>query len=167
MVTTPTAPAIHPHVRGADRDFPASDGGNEWFIPTCVGQDRLRPREHAVGRRFIPTCVGQMSVVPMLLTLTVGSSPRAWGRSRWGSVPRRSTAVHPHVRGADAARCAPGPCGSRFIPTCVGQIDGVLRRSALAGGSSPRAWGICRPCRTLSMNIAVHPHVRGADKQDW
>ena len=184
MVTTPTAPAIHPHVRGADRDFPASDGGNERFIPTCVGQDRLRPREHAVGRRFIPTCVGQIAPAPAL--------------------PSRKS-VHPHVRGADAARCAPGPCGSRFIPTCVGQIpsrtdsnSGVPRfiptcvgqmvfgvaagghgvgspprawgrfylnidGTDLSLGSSPRAWGRCGPLRTRAVRITVHPHVRGAD----
>ena len=168
MVTTPTAPAIHPHVRGADRDFPASDGGNERFIPTCVGQDRLRPREHAVGRRFIPTCVGQMA--QFRSTRAPGSSPRAWGRCAagdlvscgYGSSPRawgrcakrpRSSgvAVHPHVRGADfrlASACRP-----RFIPTCVGQMPSTSTAAVHphVRGADPR------PMRAR----AVHPHVRG------
>ena len=40
-------------------DFPASDGGNE---------------------RFIPTCVGQIVTGQHLSFLANGSSPRAWGR---------------------------------------------------------------------------------------
>ena len=40
-------------------DFPASDGGNE---------------------RFIPTCVGQMAKALYASMMAVGSSPRAWGR---------------------------------------------------------------------------------------
>ena len=42
-------------------DFPASDGGNERFIPTCVGQILRIAFAEELLVRFIPTCVGQMA----------------------------------------------------------------------------------------------------------
>ena len=72
-------------------------------------------------RRFTPTCVGPIPGAPLCLP--------PWP-------------VHPHVRGANAARRTQRPGRRRFTPTCVGPI---ARRE----GADQRA--------------AVHPHVRGAN----
>ena len=61
-------------------DFPASDGGNERFIPTCVGQILRIAFAEELLVRFIPTCVGQMAFGGYHKTTEDGSSPRAWGR---------------------------------------------------------------------------------------
>ena len=184
MVTTPTAPAIHPHVRGADRDFPASDGGNERFIPTCVGQDRLPPTRTCCWTTVHPHVRGADRTSSGSPFAQIGSSPRAWGRcgplrtrpcgSRFiptcvGQNPisngfkQRRAAVHPHVRGADGFRRRGGRPRRRFTPTCVGQILSQHRRHRSVPRFIPRAWGRCGPLRTRAVRITVHPHVRGAD----
>ena len=73
---------------------------------------------------------------------------------------------------------------TRFIPTCVGQMENnahegvqdvavhphVRGADDLSGrphialfGSSPRAWGRWRRAFRINIMRAVHPHVRGAD----
>ena len=128
------------------------------FIPTCVGNIACRSIWHAIVSRFIPTCVG--NIRRCISSNAVGSSPRAWGihptdrisasvrgssPRAWGTLlsilrHRRSSPVHPHVRGEHRARrSCNDPC-HRFIPTCVGNISAL-------------PWSIC--------TVPVHPHVRG------
>ena len=92
--------------------------------------------------------------------------------------------VHPHVRGADddcrrlsngrqrfiptcvgQMVCPDGRAagGGRFIPTCVGQIGDGRGDPVQYFGSSPRAWGRLAVIHVSASNMAVHPHVRGAD----
>ena len=51
------------------------------FIPTCVGQIIVLVDKDDAELRFIPTCVGQMMVIVTSPLPSIGSSPRAWGRS--------------------------------------------------------------------------------------
>ena len=53
--------------------------------------------------------------------------------------------VHPHMRGAD--------------------ID-LFFHILNVFGSSPHAWGRCRPLTASSTSRTVHPHMRGADDID-
>ena len=51
----------------------------------------------------------------------------------------------------------------RFIPTCVGSI---LIKNSLSSpliGSSPHAWGRWYGSRAVPISDAVHPHMRGVD----
>ena len=90
-------------------------------------------------RRFIPTCVGTTQSEDINRPLAGGSSPRAWGLRSRRYLARRTTTVHPHVRGDYDVSILPQPLLSRFIPTCVGTTSCVFVDQC-AG--------------------AVHPHVR-------
>ena len=157
----------------------------------CACGGRYAPSLHAWGiraglllslpaRRFIPTCVGN----------TAGASPTT-----------HAGPVHPHVRGEyttsqkDKIRThgsSPRAWGilslgfrrridDRFIPTCVGNTAGGLRRRdgqavhphvrgeyvarAAQGGRRVRFIPTCvgNTCDDMGRvkNAAVHPHVRG------
>ena len=177
------ARSVHPHVRGADSWCWSGGMAPAGSSPRAWGRF-LHRRVNGLARRFIPTCVGQMAA---------------------GRTPPPPGSVHPHVRGADAGRwnwkqrnfgssprawgrycngCRKG-YGTRFIPTCVGQISFATQvgkntsvhphvRGADQGyvvgkvprhGSSPRAWGRCPRYSADVINMSVHPHVRGADYQ--
>ena len=113
--------------------------------------------------RFIPTCVGQMYPNGVFETNIYGSSPRAWGRCFSLLASSMIHTVHPHVRGADAPEAVPWGLLGRFIPTCVGQINGARFVCHAVNGSSPRAWGRFQNGMVAEFYIPVHPHVRGAD----
>ena len=75
-----TAPAVHPHVRGANRVRGAVGETGDRFIPTCVGLIAHLGRLSLVAKRFIPTCVGLMvQEGANEVEVEYGSSPRAWG----------------------------------------------------------------------------------------
>ena len=106
------------------------------------GANSDTPRCPASTAWFIPTCVGQMM-------------PFASASSEFS--------VHPHVRGANLLSVRLGLLDDRFIPTCVGQIIVCLISIPIVGGSSPRAWGKWNNRCPAVYQIAVHPHVRGAN----
>ncbi|AAZ55620.1 hypothetical protein Tfu_1584 [Thermobifida fusca YX] len=152
--------SVHPHVRGA---HPVVGVGVEVGVgpsPRAWGSPR-RSRCAVLHCRSIPTCVGLTATTSGDHTPAAGPSPRAWGSLghqglRLGvrrSIPtcvgltgdppsfKRSTTVHPHVRGAH----------QRKPP-----------RMSLEGGPSPRAWGSPKSPPGGADDPAVHPHVRGA-----
>ena len=77
-----------------------------------------------------------------------GSSPRAWGKSRirWFSV--LLIAVHPHVRGANAALTGPAERGE-VHPHVRGANVHQHAAGGVQYGSSPRAWGKC--CKVIAV----------------
>ncbi len=138
--TSPTASAVHPHVRG---EYPTA--------PTCTALANGSPprawgipgrRLGARPRRTVhPHVRGEYSVMAVASLRPYGSPPRAWGirggvgaGCRWvgftptcvgnthrNCIPAASAAVHPHVRGE--------------YPSTASML-------ANARGSPPRAWGI-------------------------
>ena len=127
------------------------------------GADSFHHRRRFGRRRFIPTCVGQMDTDTDGVVRYGGSSPHAWGRLQEVQGVLPAGTVHPHMRGADFMRAIVDFQYARFIPTCVGQIPAVVDTYRLHSGSSPHAWGRCRPARGSAGQAAVHPHMRGAD----
>jgi len=134
-------------------------GGQERFIPTCVG-NTLFLMPSGLILSVHPHVRGEHNDNLILSFFNAGSSPRAWGTlhlltlicSLLRFIPTcagntaascflpSTHAVHPHVRGEHPplrlTNCGP----ARFIPTCVGNT--VL----LAGYLDAQT---------------VHPHVRG------
>ena len=51
----------------------------------------------------------------------------------------------------------------RFIPTCVGRMSFPSFCVTMDYGSSPHAWGEFHLAAAGSMDMAVHPHMRGAN----
>ena len=96
--------------------------------------------------RFIPTCVGFMLGYWVLMMIPSGSSPRAWGLCARPPSWRGSCSVHPHVRGAYVVKPKGRGQLARFIPTCVGFMQSAFGFQYIQNGSSPRAWGLFRPC---------------------
>ena len=164
MVTTPTAPAIHPHVRGADeflhsvKTTPSTvhphvrgtDGGNairrrnyRSVHPHVRGADFPVSHRSCASKTVHPHVRGADALASIASAAVIGSSPRAWGRS-FCALPLL-------------------PSSPRFIPTCVGQIRSISSLLMAASGSSPRAWGRCAQRPRAGSRPAVHPHVRGAD----
>ena len=114
-------PPVHPHVRGEYIAARAAQLGQHGSSPRAWGIHTRAARPHWPGR-FIPTCVGNTNCFmlrdisatvhphvrgeygrcPWLISMTSGSSPRAWGilRQAAGSAKRY-----------------------RFIPTCVGNTS--------------------------------------------
>ena len=149
------------------------------FIPTCVGNTAVPERSDAPGPVH-PHVRGEHIRTVNTVTMTVGSSPRAWGthlgpvfglrRRRFiptcvGNTSRRfplpsCLSVHPHVRGEHISQPS-------MIPA--------------SPGSSPRAWGTLREMQAQNLfarfiptcvgnttaqarplrRQPVHPHVRG------
>ena len=133
------AGAVHPHIRGAYNVTVQQQGEQGGSSPHTWGISRSGGG-HNPHPRFIPTYVGH--------TLAARKS-------------RKSSAVHPHIRGA-------------YVPNAA--------ISAASFGSSPHTWGIpvepkkklrwfrfiptyvghtCCSCPRYSQR-SVHPHIRGA-----
>ncbi len=137
-----------------------SNGTDNRFTPTCVGNTLTLGRQPVHPLRFTPTCVGN----------TVHAAQSG-----------REAAVHPHVRGEygpqakphrDLGGSPPRAWGirtgrrlhtgwNRFTPTCVGNTQRPDARADVRGGSPPRAWGILRAGLPTRRRRLVHPHVRG------
>ncbi len=195
------ASAVHLHVRGADMQPVRRDSDSHGSSPRAWSrqqQQNLKP----FHRRFISTCVEQ-TIAGRLLRCghavhlhvrgadlrvlwvevdLLGSSPRAWSRlgeklGDWRGKRFISTCVEQTCR----------PCatsGPMSVHLHVRGADGAWHEvSAVAFGSSPRAWS--RPCffgrdafgyrfistcveqtpcvTQFSVYPSVHLHVRGAD----
>ena len=132
--------------------------------------------------RFIPTCVGQMiSTINLSLSFS-GSSPHAWGRCCSSLIFASFSAVHPHMRGADALlpdvlairiRFIPTCVGqmpttppnanwaSRFIPTCVGQMDVIALHLVRPGRFIPTCVG------QMVCNVPLGLLQRGSSPHAW
>ena len=115
------------------------------------------------------------------LISTSGSSPRVWGTYILPFFITGSPAVHPHVCGEHELCPKATLVPSRFIPTCVGNMNAERRGQHNADGSSPRVWGTLDRQRAERLpprfiptcvgniivsgvkrtGIAVHPHVCG------
>ena len=133
--------------------------------------------------RFIPTRVGLVTRPSRSRSISFGSSPHAWGWSKYASlIPSRNT-VHPHTRGAGEHQIANPPIcspvhphtrgagefhrSSRFAPETVHPHTrgaGGKRKSdpLRIVGSSPHAWGWYKLTSSSSNFSTVHPHTRGA-----
>ena len=111
--------AVHPHVRGDNREICAAPGEGYGSPPRAWGHrpdGRGRP-----GRgRFTPTCVGTTGCANSYYKNMFGSPPRAWGQ------------LLLLVAGSELRR---------FTPTCVGTTAGLGGAGGGRGGSPPRAWG--------------------------
>ncbi len=111
---------VHPHARGAEAAVKAAVGPRYGSPPRTWGRERSKAASTEVSR-FTPTHVGQRPLRPCAA---------------------RIAPVHPHARGAEAARPAGPRERVRFTPTHVGQRP-AIRRSAFSA--------------------SVHPHARGAE----
>ncbi|KUK47255.1 MAG: Uncharacterized protein XD74_2145 [Actinobacteria bacterium 66_15] len=157
-VAAPLIP-VHPHVHGerfAGITHRASTHGSSpraWgthlipntrhtvtrFIPTCMGNAQFVVHPDVIGSVH-PHVHGERILSPLLMPVSGGSSPRAWGTlhpGRWKypderfiptcmgnapsyALPGYGMSVHPHVHGE---RRIHNPDGREY------------------DGSSPRAWG--------------------------
>ena len=131
-------PPVHPHVRGDNstrRRLPFLRYGSP---PRAWGQYQHR-RHRARHNRFTPTCVGTMAENESQL---------------------KSYAVHPHVRGDNAAKTgnASDPGGSP--PRAWGQCDRPLLRHRFPR-FTPTCVGTIVLSSFVSKSTTVHPHVRG------
>ena len=154
--------AVHPHVRGAD--VRNHDGNEKRAVhPHVRGADVSFRFTRIACSRFIPTCVGQTTLPTGITVSGIGSSPRAWGRPAHGLGRAGGRRFIPTCVGQTGQSQAVGLCMSRFIPTCVGQTGRSSPSSSNHSGSSPRAWGRRYAADRMVNDVAVHPHVRGAD----
>ena len=172
--------AVHPHIRGA-YPLPANlMTAIARFIPTYVGH--TNQCHHSVSQLAVhPHIRGAYTPACCTRQQNGGSSPHTWGirgprfhntgPSRF--IPTyvghtylcrpdiKKSAVHPHIRGA---------------------YNNQNRSDSLADGSSPHTWGIQMKAAVSSMsgrfiptyvghtpaaanfslNLSVHPHIRGA-----
>jgi len=110
-----------------------------WFIPTCVGNSGS---PHVWSGRLLvhPHMRGELNPTGAQHVLVDGSSPHAWGTQEWGavtwercrfipgcvgnstsgSIRRKKSMVHPHMRG---------------------ELRISLKNGRTLFGSSPHAWG--------------------------
>ena len=77
---------------------------------------------------------------PVILAVTSGSSPLAWGILIFS---------------------CKSELAERFIPTRVGYTLSYWLYKLLSVGSSPLAWGILKASPRIDIKITVHPHSRG------
>ena len=113
--------AVHPHLRG---DYGSDQAGSLFFCGSS------------------PPAWGLRIIRSICQYIQYGSSPPAWGLRRAAPSGRRTTSVHPHLRG-DYVHLLDGCVAlGRFIPTCVGITSGwrIFGREVI--GSSPPAWGL-------------------------
>ena len=117
-------------------------GGKRYlrFIPTCVGNMALLSRSSAAVSVHPHVC-GEHDDEGDHLISTSGSSPRVWGTYILPFFITGSPAVHPHVCGEHELCPKATLVPSRFIPTCVGNMNAERRGQHNADGSSPRVWG--------------------------
>ncbi len=133
---------VHPHVRGDDLHALHLRIVRIGSPPRAWGRRALLARLFSVGR-FTPTCVGT--------TTRRRAEPRG-------------TAVHPHVRGDDSFSFA------WFFSTFGSPPRAWGRRCRLFGALAltrftPTCVGTTRTCNASLTRRAVHPHVRGDDRQ--
>ena len=159
---SPFPPAVHPHVRGVYVLSRTQGMYGDGSSPRAWGLYHLLMARQRQAR-FIPTCVGFMLEKKKPMRPLYGSSPRAWGLCACARFVGNNFGSSPRAWGL----CSTGfrHCGNRrFIPTCVGFMPKTtLAPSSLTvhphvrgvydadkevylwfGGSSPRAWGLCR-----------------------
>ncbi len=148
------------------------------FIPTRVG-NTTPPAAAQFCRSVHPHACGEYALCMVLVTLSIGSSPRVWG------IPAFAEAgTHPE-------RFIPTRVGNTMVAVVVARVPSVhphacgeySRVSCIAvyrGGSSPRVWGIRMPGpsdegrqrfiptrvgNTVAVVVArvpsVHPHACG------
>ena len=171
--------SVHPHVCGEHGVSRRPQFCNIGSSPRVWGTSRPFPAFVKIVR-FIPTCVGNIpSVTESSSILSVhphvcgehpreteghqarsGSSPRVWGTfDELNELEKQA----------------------RFIPTCVGNIyplSAISKRDAVhphvcgehakhivvcvqSSGSSPRVWGTCSRCHTLTVSQRFIPTCVG------
>ena len=155
---SPTAPTVHPHVRGDGEHIRHTRGLAFGSPPRAWGRLNLEFL-NGWGLRFTPTCVGTAAH-------PIGTC--------------RVCTVHPHVRG-DGYTAVSLASGPTVHPHVRGDGRICESRNLYPPGSPPRAWGRrqLRPgvrwggrftptcvgtavCSWSSANLlTVHPHVRG------
>ena len=122
-------------------------------FPTCVG---VFLREDMPGTRPVrlPHVRGGVSLVPLRASLSVGSSPRAWGCFRQSRDRRMAYRVFPTCVGVfpfTGAVTVPVP----GLPHVRGGVSGGRDMELGAFQSSPRAWG----CFSTPAPRPDPPHV--------
>ena len=182
---TRTAASVHPHVCG---EHPARQHGGR----ACRGSS---PRVWGTSRRgslfsrrgrFIPTCVGNILRF-RFMSAQIAVHPHVCGEHSSGNVHRMiSIGSSPRVWGTLADPTA-DVTYRRFIPTCVGNIQGRLSdsdnpavhphvcgehmtisaRTNRTTGSSPRVWGTsCASARRACMSRFI-PTCVGNIRTAW
>ena len=131
------------------------------------GADVWRGDRSGGQSRFIPTCVGQIYPDVYAEMQARGSSPHAWGRC--SALRRRAmaSAVHPHMRGADARAAERCQFQTSVHPHMRGADWSATSHIPPPRGSSPHAWGRFQICVLVFAPPSVHPHMRGADATEW
>mgnify|MGYP001108672272 CR=1 FL=1 len=167
-----------PRAWGKGKLSAPSTKGNR-IIPTCVGKsaddrgDGVRISDH-------PHVRGEKAHFTRPRVKIAGSSPRAWGKVRWRSLPasarriiptcvgkRRAGAVlllvrtdHPHVRGEKMSRAADAASLSGSSPRAWGK-DAVAGCFGSPRRIIPTCVGKSTPSSSRWRIQSDHPHVRG------
>ena len=152
-------------MRGEHAQFGEFESPPNGSSPHAWGAFSVEAARNLV-QRFIPTCVGSMAH-PGRPATWCGVHPHMRGEHPISGCPAcPASGSFPHAWGACCGP-SPGPCPSRFIPTCVGSIaqsspplrvhpvhphmrgehGAGERRSGGRIGSSPHAWGASRGWR--------------------
>ena len=131
-------PAIHPHVRGDNRNERRIRPIHLDSPPRAWGQ-RFRVQRHRVRHRFTPTCVGT-------------TSAKRQNRPAWS--------IHPHVRGDNSIALSLGSWVNDSPPRAWGQRSLPLRRARYLR-FTPTCVGTTTPTGSATTRCTIHPHVRG------
>ena len=152
--------SVHPHARGAYPSAGPPVMPKARFIPTHVGHTR-DSQGGTTDTPVHPHARGAYGSRGTAGYCKNGSSPRTWGiliearirqalerfipthvgHTLYRRMEKSYFPVHPHARGA---------------------YSSSLYTAIATTGSSPRTWGILRPCRPTFSHRLVHPHARGA-----
>ena len=194
---------VHPHARGDDAYSSAWASTGTGSPPRAWGRSTSDIMV-ASCYRFTPTRVGTMSerrpqrfLLPVhphargddagsrrYLWGSVGSPPRAWGRSgplaaalryirftptRVGTIscacgPARPRAVHPHARGDDGVSQETPKSVNGSPPRAWGRF-GHTRASTRSGRFTPTRVGTMPASPARGASVSVHPHARGDDNK--
>ena len=131
-----------------------------WFIPACA-RNSPAPRRARRPRTVHPRVCGELSLFPVAVRTSTGSSPRVRGTPLGSEPPRRGRRFIPACAGNSIVGCAltNTPAGSsprvrgtrrigwcssalcRFIPACAGNSERACGQLHDVGGSSPRVRG--------------------------
>ena len=147
--------------------------------PTCVGKTfrhglfslLCRKHPHVCGEDYsclscfqaveeTPPRVWGRRCVPPLNTMSLGNTPRVWGRL-YALTPYSMRGETPHVWGRQPADDGAG--GDVEHPTCVGKTIRQIAQSPSIR-NTPTCVGKTRPARPDSMTSRKHPHVCGEDE---
>ena len=131
-------PAIHPHVRGDNRNERRIRPIHLDSPPRAWGQ-LFREQRHRVRHRFTPTCVGT-------------TSAKRQNRPAWS--------IHPHVRGDNSIALSLGSWVNDSPPRAWGQRSLPLRRARYLR-FTPTCVGTTTPTGSATTRCTIHPHVRG------